>query len=220
MPEPNQRLLKIAVGHGLQNYTCADASATPASAGALAVLYDVTSLYPGTRGSGLPAEAFNSLATTVLWTQDIPLNLQNPGGAAPGTPDHPNTATQANYGGVVENPWIPPADLKLGSLTVPFLGRHYFDAAGAPTFDLTTANLLASVGKSGGCKAPATADKGILGTGAVDWLQLKDNGKGISRGVSFVYRVITAGGVSQKCADLAAPKGSVPYTAFYWFYGL
>jgi len=218
--EANQRLLKIAIGHGIQNYTCADAGANVTTAGALAVLYDITHLYPGTKNTGLPAENFNSLATTVLWSQDIPLNLQNPALAFPGSPSNPNAGSEASYGAVVANPWLPPADLTLGGLTIPFLGRHYFDISNSPTFDLTSANLLASVSRGGGCKAPATADKGVLGTGAVDWLQLKDNGKGISRGVSFVYRVITVGGVSQSCATLAAPKGSVPYTAFYWFFGV
>jgi hypothetical protein len=102
---------------------------------------------------------------------------------------------------------------------LPFLGRHYFDAAGRPTFDLSTIGLLASVRKAGGAVAPPNADKGTLKTSAVDWLKLTDNELGIGKGIKNVYRVITAGGASVKCADLGAASGSVPYTAFYWYYG-
>ena len=55
-------------------------------------------------------------------------------------------------------------------------------------------------------------------TGAVGWLALKDSGKGVSKGVSFMYRVITAGGKPQSCSKGEATF-SVPYAAAYWFYG-
>lgn len=63
----------------------------------------------------------------------------------------------------------------------------------------------------------------MLETGAVDWLELSDNGRGLSKGVSTVYRVVTAGGVAQACSASGANANgtvfSVPYVAQYWFYG-
>ncbi|KAH8755358.1 hypothetical protein F5883DRAFT_686948 [Diaporthe sp. PMI_573] len=82
--------------------------------------------------------------------------------------------------------------------------------------------LFFSGEKTGDVKAPADADKGVLGTGAIDWLQLGDNGRGLSRDVALVYRVVTAGGVAQACSVSGANDPgqalSVPYTAQYWFY--
>lgn len=67
--------------------------------------------------------------------------------------------------------------------------------------------------------APEGADKGILGTGAVDWLELGDSGIGLSDGLSVVYRVITAGGAPQPCSVVGPGEQSVPYTTYYWLYG-
>ncbi|EJT76449.1 hypothetical protein GGTG_06368 [Gaeumannomyces tritici R3-111a-1] len=223
-PNPSGTLKAIAVGHGIQNYTCANGVATATAAGALAVLYDVTPFYPGGL-NGLSNEGFNSLTTAVLWTQDVPLNLVDPAAAKPGTPDAPNKGMPPSaYGAAAGNPFRAAADITLGEEMPPlkFLGHHYFDAAGAPTFDLSTRNMRFSVGLKESVNQPAESDKGILGTGAVKWLLLNDNGKGQSTlgSNSQVYRVITAGGVAQACStEGAVPKGSVPYTAFYWFYG-
>lgn len=121
---------------------------------------------------------------------------------------------------MVASPFPPPIPLVgvSGVPPLPFLGRHYFDASSSPTFDLSTTGTLLSAAKSGDVKAPSTATTGVLGTGSVDWLQLKDNGKGISKGLSLVYRVVTAGGSAQACSVSGAGTGSVPYAAFYWFY--
>ncbi|EFX02448.1 malate dehydrogenase [Grosmannia clavigera kw1407] len=216
-------LLKIAIGHGLQNYTCLNSSAAVKAPGALAVLYDVTDLYPGMSGSSLIADVFDALTTTLIWNQDIPLNLQNSEAANPGTPAVPNAMAESLYGAVVGSPFpSPAAALSLPTVlpaSIPFLGHHYFDSAGSPTFDLSAAGLLGSMAKASDVTAPSTAEKGPLGTGAVDWLELKDNGRGISQGISQVFRVMTAGGVSETCNKVDAATGSVPYTAFYWFYG-
>lgn len=217
-------LKKIALGHGIQNYTCTS-TATGASAsanGALAALYDITSLYPGTSKTALAnITAFNGLSTTVLWSQDLPLNLSVTGAANPGTPAVPNTLAESSYGADIAHPFPAAiADLNLGSLNLPFVGVHYFDSAGTPTFDLTQkAGLLASLKKTDNVKAPTGADAGILKTGAVDWLRLVDNGKGVSKGLSAVFRVVTAGGSAEPCSLSGAGSGSVPYTAQYWFYG-
>ncbi|EHA52631.1 hypothetical protein MGG_04944 [Pyricularia oryzae 70-15] len=222
-PNPSCALKAIAVGHGIQNYTCADGNATPVAAGALAVLYDVTSLYPGTPSTGLSKEAFNALTTSTLWGSNIPLNLKDPEAARPGTPASPNNGMPpSSYGAVVADPFIAPADLpQPDGAPLKFLGHHFFDAAGNPTFDLSTMNLRFSVGLKQSVDVPANADRGILDTGAVKWLMLNDNGKGLGNtgATSQVYRVITAGGVGEACSkEGAVPVASVPYTAFYWFY--
>lgn len=213
-PPANLVLKKIAIGHGIQNYSCTADLTKPADAkGALAVLYDVTSLYPG-NPKGLSQAAFEALTTTVLWTQPIPLNLVNPQAAKPGV-----VLASKEYA-ATSKPFKAPADIKVGNTPpLKFLGRHYFDGSGTPTFDLSEAKLRAGVGKTGEANVPANADKGPLKTGAVKWLQLSDTGLGLSKGVTVVYRVITAGGVAESCTTTNGGTGSVPYTAFYWFYG-
>ncbi|KAK4219757.1 hypothetical protein QBC37DRAFT_112007 [Rhypophila decipiens] len=202
-PPPNAVLKKIAIGHGLQNYTCASPSQPSAqAAGALAVLYDVTPLYPG-KAHGLERADFDALPITTLYSQDLPLNMTQSG---------PNVYA-ANAG----SPWIAPADLTLGERTIKFLGHHYFDIDSIPMFDLQAAGLKASVVRNDSVAAPLNADKGPMGTGAVAWLQLKDSGKGKSVGIDYVYRVITAGGNPVSCST-GASSFSIPYTTFYWFY--
>ncbi|CAK7226825.1 hypothetical protein SBRCBS47491_006359 [Sporothrix bragantina] len=213
------KLLKIAVGHGIQNYTCADTTSATTATGALAVLYDITSLYPGTVKTGLTVDAFNAISSQVLWGQNLPLNLQTTAAASPGTATSPNAMAETDYGAVIADPFPTPSPLSLPGINAAFLGHHYFDAAGVPTFDLPGAGLFGSVSKTGDVKAPSTAQTGILGTGAVDWLQLSATSNGLSKGIKQVYRVITVGGASQTCAVLNAAGGSVPYTAFYWFFG-
>ncbi|ENH71188.1 hypothetical protein FOC1_g10001431 [Fusarium oxysporum f. sp. cubense race 1] len=61
-PARDVTLKHIALGFGIQNYSCTDAGATPVATGALAVLYDVTFLYP------------------------VPLNRTENGGASPTNP--------------------------------------------------------------------------------------------------------------------------------------
>jgi hypothetical protein len=53
----------------------------------------------------------------------------------------------------------------------------------------------------------------------VQWLQLDDNGTGGSKGVTSVYRVITAGGAAKACSVAGVGTQSVPYTTYYWFFG-
>ncbi len=213
--------LKIGLGHGLQNYTCANTNAgtNATSAGALAVLYDVTDYFPGA-SNGLSQSDWEGLPQQLLFGQGIPLHLQDPSAAIPGSFKLVNKATEAGYGAVVGNPFLPDADLNAGGLPhLKFLGRHYFDASSSPTFDLSAAQLFGSLAKVDDIPAPADADKGILQTAAVDWLRLNDNQKGLSKGVQSVYRVLTAGGASEVCSTVGALSGSVPYAALYYFYG-
>ncbi|KAF4332313.1 hypothetical protein FBEOM_13890 [Fusarium beomiforme] len=201
LPAPPQgvTLKHIALGFGIQNYSCASASAAPAAIGALAVLYDVTYLYPGQTRSSLKANKWASLPSDVLNTGKVPLNLNDDGDAS------------------LTNPFPSKKPLKVEGLrkTIPYLGHHFFNAAGVPTFSLDKANQLLIAKKIDGIKAPASAPAGPEGTGAVDWLYLGDIGG--SQGVSFVYRVLTAGGASHGCE--VQGTDSTSYTTLYWFYG-
>ncbi|EWY79328.1 hypothetical protein FOYG_17506 [Fusarium oxysporum NRRL 32931] len=97
----------------------------------------------------------------------------------------------------------------------------------SPTLATTSSTLLvsllsastrptsSSLPKIDGIKAPASAPAGPEGTGAVDWLYLGDIGG--SQGVSFVYRVLTAGGASHGCE--VQGTDSTSYTTLYWLYG-
>ncbi|KAM0347901.1 hypothetical protein ACHAP4_011164 [Fusarium culmorum] len=198
-PPRGETLKHIALGFGIQNYSCADVGGNPTAAGALAVLYDVTYLYPGQDRSSLTAQNWASLPSTVLNTENVPLNRNGDGGASS------------------SNPFPKKQSLKVKSLcrNVPYLGRHFFNTAGVPTFDLDRADQLLVAKKVEGIKAPSSAPAGPEGTGAVDWLYLGDAGG--SRGVSSVYRVLTAGGASHGC--VASGTDSTSYTALYWFYG-
>lgn len=115
-------------------------------------------------------------------------------------PFDPNTATSISIDGV------PP---------LTFLGHHYFNAAGVPTFNLTAVGDILYGAKTASVAAPSTADVGPDRTGAVAWLQLQD--KGGSVGLSEVYRVETAGG-NQYATCTAAGVMTIDYAAQYWFY--
>lgn len=168
------------------------------------MLYDVTDFYPGTRNSGIRPDLWDNLPTNLLWNQALPLNKLN--------------GTQ--YGADPNTPFPDPADLTLqGVPAAKFLGHHVFNIDSVPVFDLSAAGLRATVKKIDGKTAPKNADKGIIGTGAVAWLQLDDNGAGQSNGVSSVFRVVTAGGAAQPCSAVGAGVQSVPYATYYWFFG-
>ncbi|KAK3953745.1 hypothetical protein QBC32DRAFT_110466 [Pseudoneurospora amorphoporcata] len=206
-PSPTARLKKIAIGHGIQNYTCSGPDATPSATGALAVLYDVTTLYPGlSKTASLSIEAFNSLPHALLWDRPVPLNRPSNSSYSANT-SSPFPSSHEDLKGLANCP------------ALKYAGHHYFDSTGTPTFDLDAIGMKASVLKTGSVSAPKDADRGVLDTGAVAWLRLTDSGKGMSKGVNLVYRVITAGGNAEGCG--AAGVGttqSVPYTTFYWFY--
>ncbi|KAI1778460.1 hypothetical protein F4818DRAFT_302033 [Hypoxylon cercidicola] len=202
---PDDATLKhILVGHGIQNYTCSAAGATPASIGALAVLWEITDLYPGTSPSSLSPADFSALTSKVLRTTAMPLNM-----------------AADSAGADAASPFPAPVDLTVDGLGAPvrFLGHHFFDSANTPTFDLGGAGdgELFKGKKDAGIPAPADADRGEdPATGAVDWLRLSDKG-GASTGVRLVYRVLTAGGNPEPCAG-AGVNQSVPYTAQYWIF--
>jgi len=198
-------LKQVLLGHGIQNYTCSAPGQKATATGALAVLWDIKGLYPGSGPRGLAPEDWDALTVNVLHSTDMPLNLAKDAA-------HP-------YAADTSAPFPAPADLTAEGIEGPmkFAGHHYF-AGAVPTFDISgTAEKISFSGKKDdGIPAPASADKGITGSGAVDWLQLSTNGA--SSGASMVYRVLTAGGVAAACTE-AGQTDSVPYTAQYWFYG-
>lgn len=211
-PPANVTLAKIGLGHGIQNYTCTlstpttdapQATLSAAANGALAVLYDVTKLYPTSSDSELTIEEFQALTTDILWESDVPLNVDE------------SAATDKSFP-ATSDPFPEPAPANLpGMAPIPFLGHHFF-LGKVPAFDLLpTAGLFASVKKDDAVAAPASADPGPSGSGAVSWLQLGDDGT--SQGVAYVYRVTTAGGNPLPC-NAAGDTFSIPYAAMYWFY--
>ncbi|KAF5653257.1 hypothetical protein FHETE_11414 [Fusarium heterosporum] len=202
LPDPPQGIIlkHIALGFGIQNYSCAETGASPVASGALAVLYDVTQLYPNQDRSSLTPEEWANFPSDVLHNDRVPLNRDEHGGASP------------------INPFPKKESLKVKSLhkkNIPYLGHHFFNAAGVPIFDLDRVNQLLAARKISGIKAPSSADTGPEGTGAVDWLYLGDADG--SRGISSVYRVLTAGGVSHVCR--ANGTDSTSYATLYWFFG-
>ncbi|TVY85627.1 hypothetical protein LAWI1_G008837 [Lachnellula willkommii] len=115
------------------------------------------------------------------------------------------------------NQAVPTGSMTTSSGALSVLGHHYFDASGTPTFNLTAASKILFGAKTGDVKAPADSSKGPAGTGAVDWLSLTAKpAPYVSEGVSFVYRVVTAGGMAPACT--AAGTEIVQYAAEYWFY--
>ncbi|UNI20923.1 hypothetical protein JDV02_006969 [Purpureocillium takamizusanense] len=198
-PDSGLALKHIALGFGIQNYTC-KANATATATGALAMLYDITHLYPRQGAESLPLQEFNNLTSKALWTHKVPLNMNGNGPGASQT-----------------NPFPPDAPLQLqGQRPLPFLGHHYFDAAGVATFNLDSGKIHLPCSKISQVDAPKGADKGPEGTGAVGWLYL--GGKDGAVGAKFVYRVLTAGGATHGC-DKVSGTDSTSYTATYWFYG-
>ena len=111
------------------------------------------------------------------------------------------------------------AQLKAYSPKVTVLGQHIFDAAGHPTFDLTSSgNGVLVAKKVGDILPPIGAPKNAQGNPAVDWLYLTDAGTGASKDLSAVYRVETAGGKqAATCAGYVGPI-YLEYAALYFFF--
>jgi len=103
--------------------------------------------------------------------------------------------------------------------TFPELGRHFFAADATPVFDLFAAGARINSKVVKKINAPAESDKGLEGTGAVQWLALEaEPGVNGTVGLSQVFRVDTAGGnPPSSCAGIEGVV-SVPYAAAYHFY--
>ena len=86
-------------------------------------------------------------------------------------------------------------------------GKHYFTAAGVPTFNLGKKGLLS------GKKAAAIAAPHGVG---VDWLQLTAVAPSTFKAA---YRVQTVKGKAPKSCKHQHAAIQVPYATQYWFYG-
>ncbi|KAL8915596.1 MAG: hypothetical protein Q9171_000161 [Xanthocarpia ochracea] len=107
----------------------------------------------------------------------------------------------------------------IASAPIPVLGKHTFDAAGVPVFDLGKKGCLKGK-KVAGIAAPKTASLGAngKGDGAVDWLML--TAVPGSTLLKEVFRVETAGGKAPaSCGGGPARQIQVEYATHYWFYG-
>ncbi|KAF4119995.1 Protein of unknown function (DUF3455) [Geosmithia morbida] len=221
-PSGNLTLKHIALGFGIQNYTCAGVDATPKATGALAVLYDITDLYPGQTYRSLPSvAAFQQLGVTAMYGCDVPLNLDS--SALTGSAGIIHQGADAAAPFPADAPLEIDADAAAAALpsslssaafsgSIPFLGHHFFDASSVPNFVLSDLDYVGS--KDQEVPAPKTADKGVDGTGAVSWLRLgpKDG----TYGAKELYRVTTVGGASHGCSEEG--RDSTTYTAQYWFF--
>ncbi|QPH04774.1 hypothetical protein C2857_002041 [Epichloe festucae Fl1] len=212
LPQPpaGSKLLHIALGFGIQNYTCAGVGEPPAATGALAVLYDITSLYPGQTRESLSQKDWDHLPSRALWSHEVPLNLNH---SAAGRVE------RTSPGASQTRPFPAEAPLRLRGMRrpLPFLGHHLFTSAGVPNFILDNGRVNVLCGKMAGVSAPRAADRGPQGTGAVPWLQLDAKDGSVGR-VKYVYRVLTTGGNSHGCSEVAG-QDSTCYATMYWFFG-
>ncbi|KOS22738.1 hypothetical protein ESCO_003497 [Escovopsis weberi] len=208
LPQPpaGLKLQRIALGLGTQNYTCSHPGADPVSTGALAMFYDITSLFPGQSQASLSQSAVDALPAFAVNNLRIPLNFD----PVPGD----------KFACSLTSPFPADAPLRFSSCDdpAPLLGHHFFDADGTPVFDLPAANIHLVAKKDASADAPAAADKGPEGTGAVAWLKLSAKDGAGSFGASLVYRVETAGGNPHGCSN-GTTVDSTPYSAQYWFFG-
>ncbi len=209
-PPSDLKLKHVALGFGIQNYTCSAVGSPSNATGALAMLYDVLPYYPGQGLHSLSKEDFAALPGKVLaGNQKVPLNFD---------PSTDGRADPAHLGATATDPFTADAPLQVEGMGEPmrFLGHHFFNDEGVPTFVLDGGAITLLSKKDEGIPAPADADAGPDGTGAVAWLKLSD--KGGSQGATLVYRVLTAGGNSHGCGK-GVGGDSTSYTATYWFYG-
>lgn len=173
------------------------------------MLYDIVPFYPGQGASSLSMDAFAALPAQILSSQKVPLNFN---------PSKAGRVKDAHLGADATEPFTPAAPLVVDGLdeSLRFIGHHFFNADGVPTFELDNGAITLYSKKDEAILAPEDADAGPDGTGAVGWLKLSDQGG--SEGATLVYRVFTAGGSSHGCADRVGDD-STSYTAMYLFYG-
>lgn len=198
-PPANLTFKSIALGFGIQNYTCAQQGGNSTAKGALAMLYNITDLYPGRGPSSLSQSDFENLTTKALENYPVPLNFSKSA----------EDRVDPNFPGAsVAEPFPQDADLNVcGSKPLPFMGHHFFNGCGVPTFVSRDGAINMSVNLLQGVDAPKKE-----GTETVKWLALKSKDDS-----QFVYRPLTAGGVSHGCKN-GTGDDSTAYTATYWFY--
>ena len=194
-PDASLVLRYVALGLGTQNYTCAS---TPGS----------TTAAPASVGA--KADLYD--ATPILGKGDASTS----GGMERVLP---GLALQ-----LFESMNITPEQFP-DQLKMDHIGNHFFAAGLVPTFVLSGAKPKAQIQgkKVGDIAAPAGACPGADGEGAIDWLQLIDNGLGFSTGTPLqggdVYRVETAGGLAPKTCANNTGELQVHYATLYFFFG-
>ncbi|RDA86936.1 hypothetical protein CP532_1848 [Ophiocordyceps camponoti-leonardi (nom. inval.)] len=216
-PPHGVSLKHIALGFGIQNYTCDRAGHPAVATGALAMLYDVTALYPGQGRASLSRLEFNNLTAKVLADARVPINRHDEEEDVEACVVKASVPTSSSSVAGL-HPFPPDAALTVDGIDqpLPFLGHHYFDADGVPIFRLDGGRTDMPAAKVAAVQPPAAAYPGPDGTGAVAWLFLR--GKHGAVGAKYVYRVLTAGGTSHGCSRAPAEDSS-SYAATYWFYG-
>lgn len=196
LPSPlsNLTLKYVALGRGFQNYTCANSSALPVSNGAVATLYDVSSMVSA---SSSAADKFPAIAVY----QPI-----QPSGASPLT-------LTAAY----QIPAVHEAFPVLGYHYFDSTATPTFNLSSTRSHALLYGKKIADI------KAPSTASVGMAGTGAVDWLDLIAKKGSVGLGQVYRVST-AGGNPPGTCAGQDADgsgAGSVviDYSALYWFYG-
>lgn len=110
----------------------------------------------------------------------------------------------------------------VNSVPLPRIGQHFFNANGAPGFEISDPAIsLRLIGRAAASTpAPADAFPGVNGDGAVDWTLIRGEGKGGNRNSKAAYRVRTAGGKPDPnaCANGVRGDFTVKFAAEYWFY--
>jgi len=189
LPSTNNTVKFVAVGRGIQNYTCTGANATPVALGAIAVLFDYT-----------------SIATS----NETELNTLP--GLAVDVPFDPFTPTPTSLAGL-------PEATVLGHHFFAADATPTFNLTGAPSADgngnmILFAAKTASVSAPAG--APLGPDG--TGAVAWLQLEAKTTVPAeISVGVKEVYRVETAGG-NPDLVCLDSNVMTIDYAAEYWFF--
>lgn len=203
LPPPSQGLTvyHVALGRGLQNYTCppdAGSSDVPIALGAVANLYNTTCMASVPIPGGNPPYVLNNAPAVAVANS-------NPN-ASDSKPIHP-----------------------LGSGSV-ISGHHYFTDSTTPTFNLvwdTTNYGIFFSKKTSNVTAPATAAIGPDGSKAVPWLKLEVESpvapltieqKDLVPSVKEIYRVNTAGGAAPATCAGMPTAFSRQYAAEYWFF--
>ncbi|RDA90481.1 hypothetical protein CP533_3043 [Ophiocordyceps camponoti-saundersi (nom. inval.)] len=215
LPSPQESdkvsLKYITLGFGVQNYTCKENEPKAKATGALAVLYDVTTLHPGQGPNALSSDEFNALTKKVLAGAANPIKPKSMDGCDSDTKKS-SAATSAAGAGPFEFPPAAELAVKGADLRLKPVGEHFFDSNKVPIFRLNgdKGEIDVAVKKLDDVPSP---DKD-----AVAWLRLGSKDAAAAGGAKFVYRVLTAGGVSRDCSS-APGDSSVPYTATYWFFG-
>jgi len=190
----------IALGVGVQNYTCANG--TFASTGAVAALYDISCAHclPGK-----PSSFFTSIASTIQAIMPASPPLSSP----TAIDAFLNSRLPSSLNGVFGK-----------GLSTDLLGQHYFinnpianGTGTSPVFDFRSGsqkgdpNAFVTLKKTGSIAAPT-------GSNDVAWLELQQVQGDLA---SFVFRVSTSGGQpSASCKG--AETSSVKYAAEYWFF--